>query len=118
MSDWKDKVHWGDIITATFEGRGSEQDGSRPCVVVSNDKGNRFGPTLIVIPITAQDKKPLPTHVVIGDYGITSASRQTILCEQIRTIDKSRVNRFCGSLTTRDADLVEKAMNIALRRRK
>ena len=71
--------------------RGSEQGGMRPVVIVSNDKGNAVSPVVIVAPITSVvSKKKLPTQVLIGtESGLKELSM--VMCEQLRTIDKSRI---------------------------
>lgn len=69
---------------------GSEQGGVRPVLVVQNDVGNKYSPTVIAAAITSQiNKAKLPTHIEIhaGDYGLNKDS--VVLLEQIRTIDKS-----------------------------
>ena len=63
---------------------GCEQRGIRPAVIVGNDVGNKYSPVLLVVYFTLQPKKALPTHVYVRGYG-------TALCEQIFTIDKSRI---------------------------
>ena len=68
---------------------GSEQGGIRPVVVIQNDVGNRFGPTVIVAAITGRIKKSLPTHTVLKSTGLLRNS--ICLLEQIRTVDKSRL---------------------------
>lgn len=76
---------------------GSEQDGYRPVLILQNDMGNRFSPTTIVAPITS--KKPnthFPTHVRVDIKGLVSGS--VVLLEQIRTIDKSRLDEYVGKL--------------------
>ena len=86
-------IRRGDIFTVDMDPvRGSEQGKSRPAVVIQNDIGNRFSPTVIVAAITAQiQKAKLPTHVEIDakTYGLDRDS--VILLEQIRTIDKQRL---------------------------
>lgn len=73
---------------------GSEQGGIRPVVVIQNNVGNRYSPTIIVAAITSKtDKKPLPTHVDIGDVLLKDS---IVLLEQIRTIDKSRLKQKIG----------------------
>lgn len=76
------------ILTPTI---GSEQDGIRPVLVVQNNKGNRYSPTTIVIPITSSlSKKELPTHILLDNTkGLEKKSMALI--EQIRTLDKSRL---------------------------
>lgn len=63
--------------------------GDRPCVVVSNNDGNRNSQTITVVPLTAQQKRPLPTHVTISGYGLDKTS--TALAEQVCTIDKAQI---------------------------
>lgn len=85
---------------------GSEQGGTRPVLVIQNDIGNRFSPTVIVAAITAQiQKAKLPTHVEINaeQYGFERDS--VILLEQVRTIDKSRLT---DKITHLDEKLMEK----------
>ncbi|QKS70191.1 type II toxin-antitoxin system PemK/MazF family toxin [Paenalkalicoccus suaedae] len=94
---------------------GSEQGGVRPVLIVQNDIGNRFSPTVIVAAITAQiQKAKLPTHVEINakQYGFDRDS--VILLEQIRTIDKQRLT---DKITHLDDDMMLKvndALNISI----
>lgn len=94
---------------------GSEQGGVRPVLVIQNDIGNRFSPTVIVAAITAQiQKAKLPTHVEIDAkrYGFDRDS--VILLEQVRTIDKQRLT---DKITHLDEDMMLKvndALNISL----
>jgi mRNA interferase MazF len=94
---------------------GSEQGGVRPVLVIQNDIGNRFSPTVIVAAITAQiQKAKLPTHVEINAkrYGFDRDS--VILLEQIRTIDKQRLT---DKITHLDDDMMLKvndALNISI----
>ena len=80
---------------------GSEQAGVRPALIVQNEKGNLYAPTTIVCPLTTKTKSELETHVELtpADCGIRTVS--TVLCEQIRTIDKSRIQRKLGEITNR-----------------
>ena len=85
---------------------GSEQGGTRPVLIIQNDIGNRFSPTVIIAAITAQiQKAKLPTHVEINakKYGFERDS--VILLEQLRTIDKSRLT---DRITQLDEALMEK----------
>jgi len=78
---------------------GSEQGGVRPVLIVQNDIGNRYSPTVIVAAITSQiSKAKLPTHVEISakEYGLPKDS--VILLEQIRTIDKKRLEEKAGHI--------------------
>jgi len=85
---------------------GSEQGGIRPVLVVQNDVGNKYSPTVIVAAITSQiNKAKMPTHVEIDakEYGLIKDS--VILLEQIRTVDKKRLKEKIGKI---DDDLSEK----------
>lgn len=92
---------------------GSEQDGTRPVLILQNDVGNRFSPTTIVAPITSvQKKQAQPTHIVIDCKFLESKS--TILLEQIRTIDKTRLSDYLGQLSHEDIQQINKAMAVSL----
>lgn len=78
---------------------GSEQGGIRPVLVIQNNVGNKYSPTVIVSAITSRlNKNKLPTHIELGseEYGLKSDS--IILTEQIRTIDKSRLKEKIGHI--------------------
>lgn len=78
---------------------GSEQGGIRPVLIIQNDTGNKYSPTVIAAAITSQTgKNKLPTHIEIGsdDNGLKSDS--VVLAEQIRTIDKSRLKEKIGHI--------------------
>lgn len=80
---------------------GSEQGGTRPVLIISNDIGNKHSPTVIIAPITSRvhTKAKLPTHTLIKDFdGLDKNS--IILFEQIRTIDKQRLRKYIGMLPT------------------
>jgi mRNA interferase MazF len=109
-------VKRGDVFFADLSPVvGSEQGGMRPVLVIQNDIGNRFSPTVIIAAITAQiQKAKLPTHIEIDakTYGFDRDS--VILLEQIRTIDKQRLT---DKITHLDDDLMEKvneALQISL----
>ncbi|WP_242294906.1 type II toxin-antitoxin system endoribonuclease NdoA [Bacillus cereus group sp. BfR-BA-01381] len=94
---------------------GSEQGGVRPVLVIQNDIGNRFSPTVIVAAITAQiQKAKLPTHVEIDakKYGFERDS--VILLEQIRTIDKQRLTDKITHLDEVMMTRVDEALQISL----
>ena len=91
------KVKRGDIFYADLSPVvGSEQGGVRPVLVVQNDIGNKYSPTVIIAAITSQmNKVKLPTHVeVSAEFGIPKNS--VVLLEQIRTIDKKRLREKVG----------------------
>ena len=94
---------------------GSEQGGVRPVLVIQNNIGNRFSPTVIVAAITAQiQKAKLPTHVEIDakTYGFDRDS--VILLEQIRTIDKQRLTDKITHLDDEMMERVNEALQISL----
>lgn len=73
---------------------GSVQDGYRPVIVVQNNKGNAFSPTVQVIPLTTRKKKELPMHTKVKGYGLERDS--VALIEQIQTISKKNLHRYIG----------------------
>lgn len=92
------KVKRGDIFYADLSPVvGSEQGGVRPVLIVQNDVGNKYSPTVIVAAITSQmNKVKLPTHVDVSmDFGLPKNS--VVLLEQIRTIDKKRLRDKVGN---------------------
>ena len=93
----------------------SEQGGIRPVIIMQNDIGNRYSPTVIVAAITSQiNKAKLPTHVEISseEYGLNRDS--VVLLEQIRTLDKRRLKEKIGHMTDSDMEKVNKALLISL----
>lgn len=94
---------------------GSEQGGIRPVLILQNDIGNRFSPTVIVAAITAQiQKAKLPTHVEINakKYGFDRNS--VILLEQVRTLDKQRLTDKITKLDSEMMDKIDHALEISL----
>jgi len=94
---------------------GSEQGGYRPVLIIQNDLGNRFSPTVIVLPLTSKmGKAPLRTHVPLlpPQGGIIKPS--IILCEQVRTLEKSRLTRRLGAISRDKMALVEEALSLAV----
>ena len=109
-------VKRGDIFYADLSPVvGSEQGGIRPVIVIQNDIGNRYSPTVIVAAITSQiNKAKLPTHVEISseEYGLNRDS--VVLLEQIRTLDKKRLKEKIGHMTEDDMKKVNKSLLISL----
>lgn len=109
-------VKRGDVFFADLSPVvGSEQGGTRPVLIIQNDIGNRFSPTVIIAAITAQiQKAKLPTHVEINakKYGFERDS--VILLEQLRTIDKSRLTDRITQLDSQLMDQVDDALGISL----
>ena len=78
---------------------GSEQGGVRPVLIIQNDVGNKYSPTVIAAAITSQtNKTKLPTHIELGENTQGLKSNSVILTEQIRTIDKSRLKEKIGHI--------------------
>ncbi|MDR1565108.1 MAG: type II toxin-antitoxin system PemK/MazF family toxin [Oscillospiraceae bacterium] len=76
---------------------GCEQSGFRPVLILQNDRGNRHSPTTVIAAITSKPKKRLPTHYMLPALrGLSIPS--VVLCEQIRTIDKCRLQTYIGTL--------------------
>ena len=108
--DWK--YLRGDIYYADMEPHiGSEQGGTRPVVVLQNDVGNRYAPTLIVATVTSrtEKKKYQPTHVLIA-HNTAFEKPSVVQLEQIFTIDKSRIQRFLGQTTRHEMRRIEEAL--------
>ncbi len=94
---------------------GSEQGGVRPVLIIQNDLGNQHGTTVIVAALTAQYKKPtMPTHVAIpaGEGGLWRDSM--VLAEQVRTLEKTRLIRLLGQLSTEVMAQVNRALRVSL----
>ncbi len=106
----------GDLFSACLDPVvGSEQGGIRPVLVVQNDVGNRYSPTVIVLAVTGQvNKTRLPTHVPVaaGNTGLQKDS--VVLAEQIRTLDKRRLREKIGSLKPEVMQKVSEAMMVSL----
>lgn len=94
---------------------GSEQGGSRPVVVIQNNIGNAHSPTLIVAMVTTkiQKKATLPTHYTIQNNSAFE-SPSVVMLEQIRTIDKSRIDRYLGKATPKEMSCIDKALAASL----
>ncbi|WP_018922339.1 type II toxin-antitoxin system PemK/MazF family toxin [Salsuginibacillus kocurii] len=109
-------VKRGDVFFADLSPVvGSEQGGVRPVLVIQNDIGNRFSPTVIVAAITAQIKKAkLPTHVEIDAKKHDFDRDSVILLEQIRTIDKQRLTDKITYLNQDTMEEVKRALEISL----
>ena len=103
-------MYYADLSTVI----GSEQGGVRPVLIIQNDVGNKFSPTVIAAAITSQtSKNKLPTHINIDskEYGLMKNS--VILAEQIRTIDKSRLKEKIGQVDETIMGQVNNALGIS-----
>ena len=103
-------VKRGEIYYADLSGiQGSEQGGVRPFLIIQNDVGNKYAPTVVGVPITSRSKKPLPTHVKIStESGLKTES--TAMFEQVRTLDKTRLKSRVGSVGGKEMSDADKAI--------
>ena len=106
----------GEIYSANLDPVvGSEQGGSRPVVVVQNDVGNRFSPTVIVLAVTSQlHKARLPTHVQIHAGAQGLARDSVVLAEQVRTLDKRRLKERIGQLPPEEMARIDQALRVSM----
>ena len=108
------KFQRGDIYFIRLDSStGSEQSGTRPAVILQNDVGNTYSPTLIVATLTSKTEKKAaqPTHCLVEPEKLEPSIVQA---EQIFTIDKSRVQNFAGHLTPEEMSRVDDAVKISL----
>lgn len=113
IQNWK--FQRGDIFFTRFDNAtGSEQSGNRPAVVLQNDVGNFYSPTLIVATLTSKAAKKYtqPTHCLLVNDFLSVPS--IVQAEQIFTIDKSRVLKFLGHLTPEEMSRVDDAVRASL----
>ena len=109
-------IRRGDIYYAELNPVvGSEQGGTRPVLIISNNMGNRHSPTVIIAAITGrtQTKAKLPTHTEVKNFeGLDRES--IVLLEQIRTVDKKRLKQYMGMMPTEAMARVDKALAISI----
>lgn len=103
-------IYYADLNPAV----GSEQGGIRPVLVVQNDVGNCYSPTIIIDVLTSKSKKKLPTHISIHSGEGNIAMDSTVLLEQLRTIDKFRLQKYVGSISGETMDRIDRAMLVSL----
>ena len=112
----QDTIHRGEIYYADLSPVvGSEQGGVRPVLIIQNDVGNKYSPTVIVSAITSQlGKAKLPTHIELpsGQYNLPKDS--VALLEQIRTLDKKRLKNKVTELSENKMKEVDRAILISL----
>lgn len=112
------EIKRGDLFYAALDETyvGSEQTGVRPVVILQNNIGNEYSPTVIVAPITSKvnSKSIIPTHVYIKGYKNRLKQNSLILTEQIRAIDKQRLRYYIGALDIGELRKVDKALIISL----
>lgn len=111
----KNRIYRGDLFYADLSPvRGSEQGGIRPVLIIQNDIGNYYSPTVIVAAITSNQKPSLPTHILCGGKKNNLPKRSYILLEQLRTIDRKRLIRFIGHIGVEIMEKVDAALLISI----
>ena len=94
---------------------GSEQGGIRPVLIVQNDVGNKFSPTVIAAAITSQiNKAKIPTHIEVKASEVGLPKDSVVLLEQLRTLDKRRLKEKIGELDIKKMKMVDSALLISL----
>lgn len=109
-------IRRGDVYYADLTPvMGSEQGGVRPVVILQNDMGNRYSPTVIAAAITSsQTKPPLPTHVPVGGSLRGLYPDSIVLLEQVRTLDKRRLHSWIGAFAPRQMEQINRALGISV----
>lgn len=110
------EIKRGDLLLVNFEPvKGSEQGGIRPCLIIQNDISNKFSPVTIVAAITSKvPEKEYPTNVKISKEESKLNNDSTIMLNQVRTIDKSRIIKKFGLLDNFTMNKVDRAIKVSL----
>ena len=110
------EINRGDIFYADLSPVvGSEQGGVRPVLVVQNNVGNKYSPTVIIAAITSQlSKAKLPTHIELSHSKYNLPKDSVVLLEQIRTLDKRRLQEKLGVIDTATMQSIDVAIMISL----
>lgn len=110
MSIKRGDIYYADLSPVI----GSEQGGIRPVLIVQNDVGNRYSPTVIAAAITSQRAKTsLPTHIALTAQECGLSKDSIILLEQVRTIDKKRLKEHMGTLNEYSMSQVDRALSVS-----
>lgn len=106
----KGDIYYADLTPVV----GSEQGGVRPVLIIQNNVGNRFSPTVIAAAITSrQGKRALPTHIRLGDDLQGLHDNSMVLLEQVRTIDRKRLKEYIGRLNSNTMHEVDQAIAVS-----
>ena len=106
----KGDIYYADLTPVV----GSEQGGVRPVLIIQNDVGNRFSPTVIAAAITSrQGKRILPTHIRLEDDLQGLHNNSMVLLEQIRTIDRTRLREYIGRLNVSTMHEIDHAIAVS-----
>lgn len=112
MNVKRGEIYYADLSPVV----GSEQGGVRPVLIIQNDTGNRYSPTVIAAAITSRlDKTELPTHIGVagGQSNCGLACNSVVLLEQVRTIDKRRLRERVGRLNDSEMRAVNTAISVS-----
>lgn len=110
MNVKRGEIYYADLSPVV----GSEQGGIRPVLIVQNNVGNKFSPTIIAAAITSQKYKTnLPTHIQIHASDCGLARDSIVLLEQVRTLDKKRLRERMGMLSSVDMHRVDRALSVS-----
>ena len=108
---WRGDIYYADLDPTV----GSEQGGVRPVLILQNNVGNRHSPTVIVAAITSRTGKPrLPTHVPVGCVVSGLYRDSVVLLEQLRTVDRTRLREFLGTLEQADMEAIDTALEVSV----
>ena len=101
----------GDVYQANLDPViGSEQGGIRPVVIIQNDRGNRYSPTVIVVAVTPR----LPVHVLLTREESGLKEDSIVLTEQVRTLEKTRLTRYLGTVTAQAMKRIDRALGMSI----
>ena len=107
----KGDIYFADLSPAV----GSEQSGTRPVLIIQNNIGNKYSPTVIVAAITSHKKNNLPTHVTLKSKKCQGLQKESVvLLEQIRTLDKCRLIFKMGYISEEDVKEINKVVRLSL----
>ena len=110
MTVKRGEIYYADLSPVV----GSEQGGIRPVLIVQNDVGNKYSPTVIAAAITSQqDKTELPTHIKVDADDCGLSKNSIVLLEQVRTIDKQRLRERMGSLGSCAMNRIDRALSVS-----
>lgn len=108
------EIKRGDIYYADLNPTvGCEQGGVRPVLIIQNNVGNHFSPTVIAAAITSRRKKNMPTHVLLDEEGTRLFADSRIMLEQVRTIDRERLKEYFGSANAATMQYVDHAIAVS-----
>ncbi|MBR6736112.1 MAG: type II toxin-antitoxin system PemK/MazF family toxin [Oscillospiraceae bacterium] len=110
MTVKRGEIYYADLSPVV----GSEQGGIRPVLIVQNDIGNKYSPTVIAAAITSQrDKNKLPTHIELDHTNCGLTKESIVLLEQIRTLDKRRLKERMGQLDEKAMGQIDRALQVS-----